>query len=151
MNCDLCNKPVEPGQPRYGLKGDGGKGGPTMAFDRHYDCHSDRFGKPLAAYTPQRRVAEEVAARPARKAIKQPKVTKGEFNRSFNAQREWKTTGAVRSEVGKRRIEIECPFCNATFWAYVWSLAGGGKKCPNCGAKHGSTGQAIPLEGNEEL
>lgn len=53
--------------------------------------------------------------------------------------------------MGRRRIEIECPFCWATFWAYVWSLAGGGKKCPNCGAMHTSYGSAHPLEGNETL
>jgi len=44
------------------------------------------------------------------------------------------------SEVGKTRILIVCPFCDEEVWAYKWSLAGSGKKCPQCGAKHGSFG-----------
>lgn len=51
------------------------------------------------------------------------------------------------SEMGRSRILIECPFCGETFWAYVWSLAGCGKKCPRCGAKHfWSTGSACYTE-----
>lgn len=43
-----------------------------------------------------------------------------------------------RSEMGRSRVFIECPFCKGRFWAYVWSLAGSGKKCPHCEAFHGS-------------
>lgn len=39
-------------------------------------------------------------------------------------------------EFGRNRILIECPFCQEQVWAYSWSLAGSGKKCPKCGAKH---------------
>jgi hypothetical protein len=41
-----------------------------------------------------------------------------------------------RSEFGKSRTLIKCPFCGEEVWAYNWSLAGCGKRCPGCGAKH---------------
>lgn len=31
---------------------------------------------------------------------------------------------------------VQCPFCGTRVKAYVWSLAGSGKKCPNCRAVH---------------
>lgn len=34
-----------------------------------------------------------------------------------------------QSAMGRTRILIECPFCQAEVWAYVWSLCGGGKRC----------------------
>lgn len=40
------------------------------------------------------------------------------------------------SEFGRSRRLIECPFCHEKFWAYTWSLAGSGKKCPRCKAFH---------------
>jgi len=41
-------------------------------------------------------------------------------------------------EMGRTRILVTCPFCGADIIAYLWSLAGLGKKC-SCGAKlHGS-------------
>lgn len=43
------------------------------------------------------------------------------------------------SEMGKTRIEVKCPFCSAHMIAYLWSLAGSGKKC-SCGAKLHSDG-----------
>ena len=36
-------------------------------------------------------------------------------------------------EVGRIRVAITCPFCGDEVIAYVWSLAGSGKKC-DCGA-----------------
>ncbi len=86
-----------------------------------------------------------------RRPVLRPLAKSGPYNRSPNAAREWRSTGRVISEMGRRRIEIECPFCFATFWAFVWSLSGGGKKCTNCGAIHASFGQAYPIEGNEDL
>ena len=41
-----------------------------------------------------------------------------------------------RSEHGRSTVEIECPFCHAITEAYCWSLAGSGKKCDSCSAKH---------------
>jgi hypothetical protein len=73
-----------------------------------------------------------------------------EYNRSENAQRKFKV-GAHRSEMGRSRVEIECPFCLTKFWAYIWSISGGGKKCENkaCGAMHASFGVAYPVAGRE--
>lgn len=39
------------------------------------------------------------------------------------------------SGTGKSTIKIRCPYCDATVVAYVWSLAGSGKRC-TCGAIH---------------
>ena len=39
------------------------------------------------------------------------------------------------STVGHTVLYITCPFCGVETKAHVWSLAGGGKRCP-CGAKH---------------
>ena len=50
--------------------------------------------------------------------------------------------------MGRTRILIECPFCGAREWAYVWSLAGSGKRCP-CGALHGSLGSMKKLNDAE--
>jgi len=36
---------------------------------------------------------------------------------------------------GRTRAAIACPFCGCTTEAYVWSLAGSGKRC-ECGAVH---------------
>lgn len=46
------------------------------------------------------------------------------------------------SRMGKSTCIIICPFCKAETTAFVWSLAGSGKKCSNedCGAIHGSIG-----------
>jgi hypothetical protein len=49
------------------------------------------------------------------------------------------------SEFGRTRLLIECPFCKMTFWAFVWSLRGSGKKCEGCGALHTGTGVAFPV------
>lgn len=43
-------------------------------------------------------------------------------------------------ENGRTRIKIACPFCGEVVTAYLWSLAGGGKRCPGCGALHGHQG-----------
>ncbi len=37
---------------------------------------------------------------------------------------------------------IPCPFCTNMVKAYLWSLAGGGKRCPDCGAIFSSWGTA---------
>lgn len=48
-----------------------------------------------------------------------------------------------RKQHGKTTCEIICPFCEWRVIAFVWSLSGSGKKCPRCGALHGSTGSSI--------
>jgi hypothetical protein len=154
--CDICDKPVEPGQPRRGGNGDGGRSGARFGFERHYDCHTRLYGRPDSRPTAELfadlRGALKTTPTPAsRPAVKRSLVDKrGPYNRSPNASREFKTFGVI-SEMGKRRIEVECPFCLDRFWAYLWSLSGGGKRCPNCGAMHASHGSAYPVEGNEGL
>ena len=46
------------------------------------------------------------------------------------------------SDFGKSTVEIVCPFCGKHIRAYVWSLAGKGKKC-YCGVLHGSWGVSM--------
>lgn len=73
-----------------------------------------------------------------------------QYNRSENAQRDFAVLHR-ESRMGKSRVEIECPFCLTRFWAYIWSISGGGKKCENknCGAMHTSFGVAYPVAGRE--
>ena len=75
-----------------------------------------------------------------------------EYNRSENAARKFKVL-EHRSASGRSRVNIECPFCATRFWAYIWSISGGGKKCENkqCGAKHAAHGVAYPVVGRENL
>lgn len=49
---------------------------------------------------------------------------------------EWRSHGGYRwiwSEVGRTFVHVTCPFCGATVEAFLWSLAGSGKRCA-CGA-----------------
>ena len=39
-------------------------------------------------------------------------------------------------ENGRSTVFVECPFCQTEVEAFIWSLAGSGKKCPKCGAVH---------------
>lgn len=50
-----------------------------------------------------------------------------------------------RSVFGRSTVDIDCPFCGTTTRAFVWSLAGGGKKC-KCGALHTRLGTHPPKE-----
>lgn len=45
---------------------------------------------------------------------------------------------------GRSYTNVTCPFCDWETRAYLWSLAGSGKKCanPNCGAVHASGAQS---------
>lgn len=47
------------------------------------------------------------------------------------------------SRFGRSWCDITCPFCGRVVRAYIWSLAGGGKRC-GCGAKHLSDGTTLP-------
>lgn len=156
INCDICGKPAEPQQGLFGCPGDGGRSGPKRGDRRHYQCHVDTHGKPdgrglTALFADLRRSVDDRQLREITgESIKVPNVKKGDYNRSENAARPF-TMHSIISEMGRRRGSIDCPFCNTRFTAFVWSLAGGGKKCPNCGAKHASFGVAYPLIGNEDL
>lgn len=48
---------------------------------------------------------------------------------------------AARSAMGRSSIAIVCPFCHRSLTAYLWSLAGGGKRCV-CGALLNRVGEA---------
>lgn len=50
---------------------------------------------------------------------------------------------ARRSQMGRTRVLIVCPYCGEHAWAYLWSLAGAGKRCPGCRAKHTSYGYTV--------
>lgn len=39
------------------------------------------------------------------------------------------TVVGERSKFGRSTIDIRCPFCTVVTTAYVWSLAGSGKRC----------------------
>lgn len=43
-----------------------------------------------------------------------------------------------RTQMGKTRIDLRCPFCNSVVTAYLWSLPNG-KRC-DCGAMAGRDG-----------
>ena len=50
------------------------------------------------------------------------------------------------SEIGRRRSLVTCPFCYESFYAFHWSLAGSGKKCPDCGAENYVPMPETPIE-----
>ena len=47
----------------------------------------------------------------------------------------------VPRPAGRTTVGIECPFCGCAFEAILWSLAGSGKCCPDCGALHSRDNQ----------
>lgn len=49
-----------------------------------------------------------------------------------------------RSTFGRSTIDIRCPFCQSITTAFVWSLAGSGKRCENrsCRALFNGRGRA---------
>jgi hypothetical protein len=59
-----------------------------------------------------------------------------------NVERAKFTTSDHRAQMGKSSLVIHCPFCQASILTYLWSLAGGGKRC-ECGALFGSGGEAF--------
>lgn len=40
-----------------------------------------------------------------------------------------------RSEFGRSTVRVTCPFCGEVTEAYIWSFAGGGKRCSNNGCQ----------------
>lgn len=56
-------------------------------------------------------------------------------------ERQWSAHGETVEYPSSRVIFIDCPFCKAEVRAYVWSLAGGGKRC-ECGAIFSAYGSA---------
>ncbi len=56
--------------------------------------------------------------------------------------REWIGLGYYSMPNGRSYIYIKCPFCGTKVRAYVWSLAGGGKKCTGCNTQFANFGTA---------
>ena len=64
-------------------------------------------------------------------------------------RRNWDVPGYTSKENGKSYFTIECPFCRFNVRAYLWSLAGGGKRC-DCGAMLTNYGTAFKIKGKEK-
>ena len=47
---------------------------------------------------------------------------------------------ATKSRMGRSSCVVTCPFCGEKVTAFIWSIAGGGKRCP-CGAIHDAEGR----------
>jgi hypothetical protein len=54
-------------------------------------------------------------------------------------RREHERTDGYSVASGRSHCYITCPFCGESVKAYLWSLAGGGKRC-TCGALHDNYG-----------
>ena len=67
-------------------------------------------------------------------------MAKMTFRDIATAERREHERSATVSAFGRSYCTITCPFCGAQVRAYIWSLCGGGKRCP-CGTLHGSMGQ----------
>lgn len=72
------------------------------------------------------------------------KTTHSHISQGLCEQRPWHTRFIMR-EFGKTRLHIDCPFCGGLVVAYLWSLAGGGKRC-DCGAMIGHYGTAYKVK-----
>src|SRR5688572_26090181 len=58
-----------------------------------------------------------------------------ETNLVESEKRQWQLINTT-TEMGRSRYEIMCPWCGYTFTAFLWSLAGSGKRCPYCKSLH---------------
>jgi hypothetical protein len=67
-----------------------------------------------------------------------PKTTYKDIQNTKTESAVHQRTG-VYSAFGRSHCYITCPFCQAETKAFVWSLAGGGKRC-SCGALHTNLG-----------
>ena len=55
------------------------------------------------------------------------------------------------SKNGKSTVFVTCPFCQEEVEAYIWSMAGSGKKCPKCGAVHKwNSGMSIRKDASQQ-
>lgn len=61
-------------------------------------------------------------------------VIVGYKNKCVLAEQKEFSTKQYKGRHGETTVDIICPFCGVTSIAYLWSLAGSGKKC-GCGAK----------------
>ncbi len=47
------------------------------------------------------------------------------------------------NETGQVLVELKCDGCGNVFTAWLWSLSGSGKRCPECGLMHTRTGECV--------
>ena len=68
--------------------------------------------------------------------------------------RQYQTHRVGLEHTSSNTIYFNCPFCEDEIKAYVWSLCGGGKRCPGCGALFGGHGNGYQftdlIKNNEE-
>lgn len=59
--------------------------------------------------------------------------------------RPWVNAGGYQARMGRSSFLIRCPFCGGESRTFIWSIAGGGKRCEvrGCDALFGSTGSAV--------
>ena len=69
------------------------------------------------------------------------------MNPNTDAKKEW-TWVRGDNPMGRKWNRLTCPFCGRTVRVYVWSFAGCGKRCPDCGAFHSYYGYSY-LEGSQ--
>lgn len=72
-------------------------------------------------------------------------VDKSKWKYDYDAGQRYTKFGYV-AEFGRAHFTLICPFCNISVKAYVWSLCGGGKICPGCGAMHTNFGSYPKIE-----
>lgn len=72
--------------------------------------------------------------------MKGPRWTDVHQRRDLVDSREYATLWTT-SGMGTSSVTLRCPFCSGRVVAYIWSLAGRGKRC-ECGALYGSVGLA---------
>lgn len=68
------------------------------------------------------------------------KYLKTTYNDARNVERRPHESHSYASAIGRSSVLIDCPFCEHTTVAFLWSLSGCGKRCPECGAMHTAGG-----------
>jgi hypothetical protein len=70
------------------------------------------------------------------------KKTKTKIPWNEAEKRDYTRTGTYPA-MGRSYCYITCPFCGHQCKAFIWSLNGGGKRCPHCKAMHTSAGFTV--------
>lgn len=52
----------------------------------------------------------------------------------------------ISNEFGRAKGRTQCVFCDASVEFYIWSMAGSGKKCYNCGIRIGYMSSSCKIE-----
>lgn len=73
-----------------------------------------------------------------------PRTTANDIGLGRVDEREFTAVYHRPTATGQIQMRLTCPFCHGDTTAYLWSLSGGGKRCP-CGAYFGSRGTTYKL------